>query len=156
MKKIYFNGRFLTKSVTGIQRFSREIILALDNFWAEEKVNVDATILVPQGASALGPLRVIKTRTIGSLQGHLWEQIELWRASRDGFLVNLAACGPLFKRDQITVIHDAAVYRKPENFSFLYVSWHRILGVFLSRFSRIATVSEFSKSELTALLRILS
>jgi glycosyltransferase involved in cell wall biosynthesis len=49
-------------------------------------------------------------------------------------------------------LHDALVYRFPEGFSRSYRMLHRTLGRILARRSHLATVSNFSKSELTAVL----
>ena len=152
--QLFINGRFLTRKMTGTERFAYEIVRALDALLVVGERDIRVTLLAPPGARPMPGLKYIDFLTVGTRQGHLWEQSDLVRAARGGFLINPASCGPLFKRDQLTVTHDAAVYRRPKNYAFAYRSWHRVLGLVLSRFSRLATVSVFSQAELAAVLHI--
>jgi glycosyltransferase involved in cell wall biosynthesis len=152
--RIFINGRFLTQKITGVQRFAREIVTALDRVAAERDAAPAFTLVAPQGTPAFPGLSRIRFLAFGTRRGHVWEQIDLPRAARGGILVNLGPSGPLFKKRQITVIHDAAVFRSPENYSLAYGTVHRTLGRILSRRSRIATVSGFSRWELAELLRL--
>src|SRR5207253_10324987 len=54
----------------------------------------------------------------------------------------------------ITILHDAAVYRTPLNFSRAYRLFHRLLGRLIARRSVIGTVSQFSKRELADALHL--
>jgi len=145
---VWINGRFLGKPITGTQRFAREILFALDEFLTQKGAGAAVTVVAPQGIAKPERLKVIQFMNFGARKGHAWEQIDLSRATRGGTLLNLEASGVLFKRDQLTVIHDAALFRRPKNFSLAYRTWHTIVGFCLSRFSRLATVSRFSQGEL--------
>jgi glycosyltransferase involved in cell wall biosynthesis len=150
---VYINGRFLTQNITGVQRFAREMVMALDTeLGGADGTPLPFTLLAPAGTPPPCGLSRIGFRAIGSRRGHLWEQWDLWRASRRGFLINLANGGPVLHRRQITFIHDAAVYRTGENFSPLYRTLHRGLGRLLARRSRLGTVSAFSRNELGEVL----
>jgi glycosyltransferase involved in cell wall biosynthesis len=151
---LYINGRFLTKAITGTQRFAWEILRSLDDVLPKEVPFNEVKILAPQGTTAPTGLARISFATVGRLQGHVWEQRELFRASRHGFLLNFCNSGPVLHPHQLTVIHDALVYRMPENYSRLYGGVHRTLGHILARRSKIATVSAFSRRELAATFRL--
>jgi glycosyltransferase involved in cell wall biosynthesis len=153
MLPVYINGRFLTQPTTGVQRFAAEVVTALDKLLADchpaHLPQGGVQLLVPQDARQQLCLRYIRTRRIGRLKGHLWEQLELAGASSDGVLVGLANTGPLGHPRQLVTIHDASVFANPGNFSLAFRSWYRLLIPRLGqRAKKILTVSEFSKSEL--------
>lgn len=154
MKKLYINGRFLTQSLTGTQRFAAEIVRALDKALANHPDAPQTTLLTPKNAKALESLTRIKQQTIGTRQGHAWEQWDLYKATKKAPLLSLSNSGPVLHNNQLTVIHDAMVYRTPENFSFLYKTFHQTLGRLLSVRSKLATVSHFSAQELSTLLNV--
>jgi glycosyltransferase involved in cell wall biosynthesis len=150
-RHLYINGRFLTQAVTGVQRFAREVLKAMDDLAADgqiENLPTSATVLAPSGA--IPPeLRYFNFREVGSLHGHAWEQVELPWFARDGVLVSFAATGPLTKRNQIVTIHDAAVAAVPEAYTFAFRSWYKAnISVLLKITPFVMTVSEFSKHEL--------
>lgn len=149
---MFINGRFLSKPVTGTERFAREIVWAMDALLAALPVPPKVTLLCPPGTAAPEGLRVIQFAIAGAHQGHFWEQWDLYRAARGGFLLNLTNSGPVLHGNQLTIIHDAAVYRTPQNFSVAYGYAHRLLGRLLAKRSRIGTVSAFSQGELQSLL----
>jgi glycosyltransferase involved in cell wall biosynthesis len=90
--------------------------------------------------------------------GHAWEQVVLpVRASRVGARALLcpANLAPLAYPRSVVVIHDAAALRHPRWYSRAYVAWQRlVLPAIARRASRIVTVSEFSRGELTELLGV--
>ncbi|MGF9563036.1 glycosyltransferase family 1 protein [Neorhizobium sp. JUb45] len=152
-RTIFINGRFLGRPVTGVERFAgmilREIDAALTPANAERFV-----VLAPQGVARPDWLRGVGFDNVGSRSGHAWEQTDLWRAGRGGVLVNLCNSGPVLHGRQLTVLHDALVYRHPENFSRAYGTFHRLLGRLLAKRANIATVSDFSRQELSKLLGV--
>ena len=156
-KDVVINGRFLTQRLSGVQRYAREIVTALDGLIANDPDGLGTRkwhLAVPPGATVDLPLQAIRTMPIGRRTGHGWEQVDLARAARGARLVNLGNSGPVLHRDSIVVIHDAAPYRTPENFGRSYALLHRMMGRVLSRTARLATVSEFSRGELSQVLRI--
>ncbi|MBD8688576.1 MULTISPECIES: glycosyltransferase family 4 protein [unclassified Rhizobium] len=144
----FINGRFLTQKTSGVQRFAREIVKALDRHLASQKASEDWVLLAPENAPRDLDLSAIRQQNTGGLSGHIWEQTQLYAASRRGRLINLCNSGPVLHGRSLTVIHDAMIFRTPENFSRPYRAVHGTLGHVLSRRGRIATVSEFSKREL--------
>jgi glycosyltransferase involved in cell wall biosynthesis len=155
MKLIAINGRFLGKPITGTSRFAREIVWALDALLEREKnAALRVELVVPRGTPAPEGLKRIGFRTCGSHQGHVWEQWDLWRATRKGLLLSLTNSGPVLHPNHLVVVHDALVYKFPHNFTLSYRVFHQTLGRLLARRARIATVSAFSQSELARLWRL--
>jgi hypothetical protein len=78
--EIFVNGRFLAQSVSAVQRFARELLLALDELLADGVVDRNRfrlTVLQPRNAAESVEYRPIAVRKIGRSTGHLWEQTEL-------------------------------------------------------------------------------
>lgn len=158
MQKVYLNGRFLTQPSSGVQRYAHEVVCALDALLAEDPAlaaRLDVALLVPAGARAEIGLDRIPVREVGRLKGHPWEQVELFAAARDGVLVNLANSGPLLHPRSVLVLHDAAIFRFPENFSKGYRLFHTLLRPRLARrAAQLVTISEFSRRELARGCRV--
>lgn len=157
--KFFINGRFLSQKLTGVQRYAAEIVKAIDVLLASEQTpaslrNADWQLLTPVDASEQLQLERIKTRAVGRLRGHAWDQIDLARAAAGGRLISLANSGPVFHRDHIVVIHDAQVFRRPDFFNWRYLAVHRTMGRLLARHASIATVSGFSRKELAEVLNL--
>ncbi|MDF2792148.1 MAG: glycosyltransferase [Neobacillus sp.] len=148
--KIYINGRFLTQSVTGVQRYAREVVLQLDRITNQKEYrNNEIVILTPKNCTQRMNLARIKIKSVGHFNGHLWEQLELPFYSRKGLLVNLCNVAPMFRRNQIVTVHDASVFLPNGNFSYLFKLWYQLiikLECLLSK--NIVTVSKFSRDEL--------
>jgi glycosyltransferase involved in cell wall biosynthesis len=155
---VFINGRFLAQGVTGVQRFARETVKALDALLAEGVVDAggaEVVLLVPRAVRAPPPLARIRVRRCGRLRGHAWEQLELPRASRDGVLLNLCNTAPLAHRRQVVTLHDAAVYRAPAAYTRAFRTWYRAMWAALARSAAvIQTVSYFSRRELAQCLGI--
>jgi glycosyltransferase involved in cell wall biosynthesis len=109
---------------------------------------------VPPGTDVDLQLGAIAVETTGRSGGHVWEQCDLLRAAVGSRLINLGNSGPVLHRDKLVVIHDAAVFRTPGNFSWRYRTAHRVMGRALARTGRICTVSEFSRRELAQVLGV--
>jgi glycosyltransferase involved in cell wall biosynthesis len=152
---ISINGRFLTQKVSGVQRYAREIVSALDKLLVNGEIpltNAKWRLVAPPGTECNLPLRRIEFQVIGSGNGHLWEQLHLRKAP--GLIINLGNSGPILRRNSMVVIHDVGVFRTPENFDARYARIHRTLGRMLALTSTIGTVSEFSRSELSQVFKI--
>jgi glycosyltransferase involved in cell wall biosynthesis len=157
--KLSINGRFLSQSLTGVQRYAAEIVKAMDRLLASgeaprQLLDAEWQVLSPPNAQPLPGLRRINVRQVGSLQGHAWDQIDLARAAAGTRLISLANSGPVLHRDHLVVIHDAQVFRRPDFFSWRYLALHRTLGHLLARTATIATVSTFSRNELAEALSL--
>jgi glycosyltransferase involved in cell wall biosynthesis len=144
MTTIYINGRFLTQRLTGVQRYARQIVEALDR----AALTGPPMILLAPAGTEFPLLQHIQTRHVGISRGHLWDQTEFCWAARDGVALSLASTGPVLHPNTAVAIHDAAIFRVPDAFSRTYRLAHKTLGWLLSKRSRLITVSEFSRSEL--------
>lgn len=149
---IYINGKFLAQSLTGVQRFARQTLAAVDELLAsgEWRTPSPLVLLVPQGrAIDLPRYRCIEIRQLPAGRLHTWEQCRLPFASRGAPLLNLSGSAPLFKARQICTFHDTAVFDVPGAYNTLFVAWYRLLFQVQGRMSRrLLTVSRFSRERL--------
>lgn len=124
---IAINGRFLTRRVTGVERYAYEISTRL----------ADARHIAPW-------------RPPGLLAGHVWEQLILpARLRRGEILFSPANAGPWTVRAQVVTLHDASVFDHPEWFRLAFALWTRLAWKALAKQARmIFTVSEFSGERL--------
>ena len=152
MREVFINGRFLSQAVTGVQRYAREAVKALDALLAEggrAAAGVSCAILAPRGVGGCPAAGDIPLLEVGRLRGHLWEQVELPAHSRRGLLVSLANAAPLARRRQMVTIHDAGVFAEPRAYSLAFRTWYRVLLGGLARRARaIITDSRFSRDEI--------
>lgn len=152
-RTVYINGRFLTQSLSGVQRYAGEIVRRIDQRVGAGEASTRYVLLTPQCAPAAG-LRHIEQRAVGRRNGHVWDQLDFAWAAHSGAVLCLAATGPVTLRRQLVVIHDAAVQRHPELFSQTYVYVHDAIDRILARRARLATVSNFSQRELSEVLSV--
>jgi glycosyltransferase involved in cell wall biosynthesis len=152
VKSVLVNGRFLAQRVTGVQRYGREILRAVDRLLGSDLAlgqRWTFAILIPPGTPKTLPLSTIACDEIGHLQGHLWEQLELPRHAGRELLLNLCNTAPIMGRNMISTLHDASVYAIPEAYSAAFRLWYRTMIPMLGRRSRrVVTVSRFSRMEL--------
>ena len=154
---IYINGRFLSQRVTGVQRYARELVKGLDDLLADGTLNRDDVtieVLIPPQVEDLPDYHWVSCRTVGTKQGHLWEQWDLPRAAGGELLLNLGNTAPLLKKRQVVTIHDVSVYAVPDAYSIVFQLWYKLQFNRLSRsLSKLITVSEFSKREMVRYLK---
>lgn len=151
MERIVVNGRFLAQPLTGVQRYARETLAALDRALDESaplRARFDVVLAVPAGV-VLPTLRRIRVQTLGFLRGHAWEQLTLAAFARGAVLLNFSYSGPLFKRRQLVTIHDATAVVSPESFTASYKAVHHLMVRVLGRrAASVMTVSAFSRDEI--------
>ena len=90
------NGRFLTQDLSGVQRYARNIVNALDQIEAAR----GATLYLPTGGRHPAYERLDAVE-LGVLGGYGWEQVELPIAARGRQLLNLCNMAPVIKSEQI-------------------------------------------------------
>jgi len=152
---LYINGKFLAQRTTGVQRFSRGLLLALDQLLARRRTHDEVVLLCPPGVAYLDGLVHIKQRNCGRAGRSLtwWEQVDLPLAARDGTLLCFSGSAPLLARRCIPTIHDAAVFLHPEAYSWKFVAWYRFLFRWMSnRVPYVLTVSNSSANDLRKFL----
>ena len=128
--QVVINARFLSRRITGVERYAREVTRRLGE-------------RVAQRAPAKG---------IQGLAGHLWEQVSLPASlSWKSVLWSPANTGPLRVANQVLTIHDLSPIDHPEWFKPAFAAWYRY---FLPRLSRrvlkVIADSEFTRQRLAA------
>lgn len=143
----YVNGRFLTQPMSGTNRFAYELCLGL------VRRGVRFVVLTPDVPFSTDyDVSGFEIKRISPFSSHLWEQVTLplylWRNPTP--LLSLKGLGPLFKRNQVSTIHDISYLVHPSWFSLPYRLYYRIMTPIMAKHSkRVITVSEFSKSEIS-------
>lgn len=157
-REIVINARFLTQSITGVQRYAFELVKALDALIENgtiDKSKYSFVLLGPRDIERDFNLKHIPLKRVGFLRGHLWEQFELPFYARNRFLIGLCNVGPMLKSSQTVTIHDAAVFGFPQAYSFAFRAWYKVLLTRLGKTaSKILTDSQFSRQELTKYCKI--
>ncbi len=122
-RNVVVNGRFLSRQVTGVERYAREITQILRD-----------------------RCRIETTRYNG-VAGHAWEQFILpAKLSRDSILWSPANTGPLLVRNQALTLQDLSALEHPEWFTSSFAAWYRILLPILVRRVRVViTPSDYVK-----------
>ena len=118
------NGRFLTRRITGVERYGREVTKRL----------VDRIrIIKPEGELRNG-------------WGHYWEQVGLPRQLEpDEVLWSPANTGPLSVQNQVVTIHDVSVIDHPEWFNSAFAAWYRwLLPKLVARAAFVLAASSYS------------
>jgi len=143
---VVINSRFLTQSITGVQRFAIEISLRI------KKLIPEAIFVAPPFIKHHSLAEALEVREVGLLNSHLWEQIELPRflkMNKNPLLINFTNTAPLLYKPQIVTIHDLAFKVNPKWFSKSFVLLYDFLIPRIAKNSeRIITVSQSSKNEL--------
>jgi glycosyltransferase involved in cell wall biosynthesis len=134
MPKVIINGRFLSRRITGVERYASEILRRFD-----------------------GRVRVVRPRrTLRGLSGHLWEQLILpFLISNDELLWSPANSGPLVVSNQMATIQDLSPLEHPEWFRSDFAVWYRLfLPILAKRVRRVLVSSEYVKRKVKARLNI--
>jgi glycosyltransferase involved in cell wall biosynthesis len=150
VKKLYVNGKFFCQQITGTQRYARELLSQIDELlFAEDDSKFKIEILVPKNARSVPQYKHLAVRTVGTMSGTKWEQLELPWYCRGQVLLTLSGGAPILHSRNVITIHDAAVFAAPKGYSLPYRLWYRYLyGRMAKKAERILTVSNFSKSEI--------
>jgi len=149
VKRVIINCRFLTQSVTGVQRFAIELCKQF------KLLSSDFVFVSPKNVIHHELAKEFQVVTFGKLTGHLWEQIELPLYVGNSLLINLCNTAPILKRNQYVFIHDAAVFRFPKAYNWKFVWSYMLLGKSLKHSAKkIFTVSDFSRNELIECLGV--
>jgi glycosyltransferase involved in cell wall biosynthesis len=153
-KKIILNGRFLTRPITGVQRYAYELFAQFNRLLSEpEYRDLELTCLVPPETATLPAWERLSLQRAGRNHGNLWEQIDLpWLAGGD-LLFSPANTGPFSYANQALTWHDAAVFAVPEAYSRAFRAKYWVIFKSLARRARLLlTDSRFSQRELARYL----
>lgn len=142
------NGRFLSRDVTGVDRYALEILRSMDALIGKHHPLTDGItldILCAAEAAEELPFVNVPLRSLPSAPGHLWEQFILPRYVGGG-LLSLCNAGPLATKKQIVCIHDVNTRLAPQSYGFAFRTAYRVLQPVLARrAAQIVTVSLFSQ-----------
>lgn len=144
------NGRFLSQSLSGVQRYGLEVTTAL----VARGSNV--RVLCPPGSTVPAHLRHVTT-SLGSMTGHAWEQRELAACARarGSVLWSPGNTGPVTVARQIVTVHDMFPYSFPQHHQRSFRSWYKVMHRGLVfRGARFAAVSLYTRDEITRYLRV--
>lgn len=147
---ISINGRFLAQPVTGVQRYARELLSAIDRV-AGEREDIRIRLLTPTVEVALPALRFVRHEAVGRLQGHAWEQLELPRhVGRDVLFCpgNTAPIASLRGRTRVAVtLHDLSYLYFPKAYSWRFrFLYHALVPRILRDADVVITVSESERA----------
>lgn len=144
---IYINGRFLTKKLTGIQRYAMEVLKELDKIETDEKI----ILLQPKEILYDLNLKNIEIKKIGHLTDNLWEQISVplyLFGKKNVKLLNLFNSAPILYPGYVT-LHDIAFKTHPGHLTKKFVMWYSFMTrLNIKRYKHIFTVTEFAKKEI--------
>ncbi|WP_373355206.1 glycosyltransferase family 4 protein [Pseudoroseicyclus sp. CXY001] len=143
--------------MTGVDRVAIEMLRALSARPDIERL----TLLHPQSGdlhiewlAQLPPEQRAKfsLQPLGRFGGYAWEQIELSRAMPQEMLLSLCTTGPVMRRSQAVLIHDAQPWDVPEAFTRRFRLAYRILLPILARrANHVMTISQFARGRLESL-----
>ncbi len=144
---IFINGRFLTQSMTGVERYAYQVCKAL------AKLRFPFTIICPH--APIMPCYDISDLSIiyyGFSNSHIWEQCVLpfffW-GKKNYIIFSFTGLGSILLRNKAMTIHDLSFLENPKWFSKSYYWWYKLMTPLAVRTSKhIITVSEFSKKEI--------
>ncbi len=125
--EIVCNSRNISAPLTGVQRYTRELLQR-----------------APEGVTEIAP-----PYPLSGAVGHLWEQCVLPLHSRNKTLWSPGNTGPLTVKNQVVTIHDLATLDHPEWFSRRFATWYNfLLPRLVQRVAHIITISHFTKQRL--------
>ncbi|WP_217430995.1 glycosyltransferase family 4 protein [Sphingomonas bacterium] len=145
--ELVINGRFLTQSVTGVQRYARELLGAFDAL-LDTRPELKVRLLTPPIAAGEVPaLRNIRHEVVGRRRGHGWEQLDLPRHLGGATLFCLTNTAPLrslLGRGKVVVtVHDLSYRYFPEAYSRGFKLFYNFMvPIILRRARRVITVSQ--------------
>ena len=152
--EIVINGRFLTQGITGVQRYARELVQALDDL-LDVMPDMKITVVSPRLATNPPAWRNIELRQLGHLQGHAWEQLELPWYSRSKVLFCPGNTAPVISllgtQLVIVTIHDLSYKYFPDAYHPAFRMWYGLIIPLALRYARgVITVSETERRAIIA------
>ncbi|WP_412527885.1 glycosyltransferase family 4 protein [Burkholderia lata] len=151
-RRLAINGKFTAQRMTGVQRVAYELTAELARIASADDA---PSLVVPSDHDPAAMPAGARSLTSGRRHGTLWEQWTLPRTTRGRTLLSLCNIGPLVKRDQLLMIHDAAIFDLPAGYSMAFRLWYRFAFSIMKRRARhIVTVSHFSRARLAARLGV--
>lgn len=148
---IYVNGRFFEYNLTGVVRYSIAVLEEIDKLLNNNKYRfLKICLLLPPNVNHITKYENIEVKKVGTHNGAYWEQWDILHYTKDGWLLSLASTGPILKRKQIIVMHDAKMARKwKSDARFRQRYFLFCMGLILGKtLKKIITISQYAKIEL--------
>lgn len=132
--RIAVNGRFLSRRVTGVERYAGEILARFGE----------------------RPRLVRPGRMRHPASGHVWEQFSLPGQLKEGELLwSPANCGPLSVANQVLTLHDLSPIEHPEWFQPVFGLWYRLFVPPLARrVKHVVAPSEYVRDKIVQRLAV--
>ncbi len=151
MKTLFVNGKYLSQTTTGVQRYAAGIVDAWDRDLDSGRIDPAAysiRLIVPRMDREIPQFKRI-TVVPSVFGGRFWEQVELPLRCAGNLLFSPYAAAPILKTRQIVTIHDAGVAATPEQYSPLFRGCYTVVYSVLGQSCKaVITVSNFSQQEL--------
>lgn len=146
-QKLYINGRFLTRRMTGVERVAYSICCAMRDMGQQ------FTLVCPKASiQDCYDTTGMDIVFFGRGSSHFWEQLVLpffFLGKKNYVLGCFTGLGSILVRNKIMTIHDLSFLENPKWFSRGYYLWYKTMTPLAARTSRyILTVSQFSKNEI--------
>lgn len=152
LNKLIINGRFLTRRITGVERYAIGISSEL------AKYDDLSTIISPRNIGSPDILNRLIYKKLGITGGHLWEQLEFpvfLSLHGKPLTLNLCNTAPMFYSNQIVTIHDLGFIRNSSWYSKSFSMLYKILIPKIAHHCKaIITVSDFSRKEISSILNV--
>ena len=147
---IVINGRFLTQGITGVQRYARELVQAIDAI-LDARNDLRITVISPRLSRKPPGWRNVVLHEGGHLHGHAWEQLELPRLSRGRMLFcpgNMAPVLSLLGSQRVVVtVHDLSYRYFPSAYSHTFRMWYgMVVPMVLRHANAVITVSNSERN----------
>lgn len=157
-RTIYIDARFLTQNITGVQRYARELVKALDTLVGSGQTNSLTFELLAPGYVPPNALLLshIVTRRVGRMSGYGWEQLILPFASRGRLLFCPGNVGPvlslLTSQRTVVTVHDLSYHYFPDASSRLFkMVYGTIIPIVLRKADAVITVSNSERDSIVSL-----
>ncbi len=155
-RDVFINGRFLSRPLTGVERVATEIVSALTSLLADHpELKLRLRVIAPRmtgeqmKAAQAACDRFGLPLTCCRTTGYLWEQVELPLRTVGAPVLSFCNTGPVCKRNQLVVIHDAQVYTQPKSYTLKFRAVYKFLLPLLGRVSKhVVAVSDNTRKEL--------
>ncbi|MBR2187783.1 MAG: glycosyltransferase family 4 protein [Lachnospiraceae bacterium] len=146
------DGIFLVRRLTGIERYAYNIVKEMDALVKPGRF----ILLVPMNCEKEMELKNIKLVKYGHFKGYLWEQTDLayFLLKHRAGCISFCNTVPVLAPRGIVFLHDISLKVNPGFFATTFrgclsvLCWCLMYRAIMMSGVRIATVSEFSKSEM--------
>lgn len=148
MPSLCLNARFMQRAPTGVDRVAIELTRALVDLGA------DIALAQPGGPNLAQDevwpdMPALPVAAKGPMSGYGWEQGVLPMVYPRDWQLNLCNLGPVLRRRQILMIHDAQIRETPSAYSKPFRMAYRVLQPLAARRAALVlTVSDHSRRQL--------